>query len=150
MKSLETQQDCTLDDIRHEGLIKKIDNSQVYVSIIAQSACASCHAKGVCNVSEISEEVVEVPRDPGVEYKVGERVHVSMHKSLGSRAVFLGYMLPFLILLATLIITISITGREGLSGLVSLGILIPYYLLLYSFRDRLKKTFTFRIETSGR
>ncbi|MCB2220909.1 MAG: SoxR reducing system RseC family protein [Bacteroidetes bacterium] len=146
MKKLETQRDCSLDDISHSGLIQKIDDQQIYVSIVSQSACAACHAKGVCNVSELSEEIVEVPKEAGIHYEVGQNVKVSMQKSLGTHAVFLGYILPFLILLATLIIALAITGREGLSGLLALAILIPYYLFLYTMRDRLKRTFTFRID----
>ena len=148
MKKLETQQNCSLDDIKHQGIVREVDEKQIYVSIITQSACASCQVKGVCNVTEISEEIVEITKYPGMDYKVGDKVNVAMQKSLGTRAVFLGYILPFLILLFTLILTFSLTGKEGLSGLIALGILIPYYWVLYSIRHQLKKTFTFRIEPS--
>lgn len=148
MKTIETQQNCSLDDIRHQGIIQKVDDEQVYVSIITQSACASCQVKGVCNVTEISEEIVEVPRESGRDYQVGASVNIAMQKSLGTKAVFLGYILPFLVLLAALIISLAITHNEGLSGLIALAVLIPYYFVLHSMRRRLKRTFTFKIEPS--
>jgi len=40
----------------------------------------------------------------------------------------------------------NITDNEGLAGLVSLGMLIPYYFLLYVTRVRQKEVFNFRIK----
>ena len=146
MKTVDAQQDCMPDAIKHKGIIKKMDEKQFYVSIISQSACASCHAKGVCNVSEISEEILEIPRERQDDYKVGDQVQVAMHKSLGTQAVFLGYILPFLMVIATLIISLAITGNEGISGLFAIVILVPYYFILNLQKRKLKRKFVFRIE----
>jgi len=146
MKNMEVDDSCDLDSIRHSGIIKKIDNNFLYVSIIAQSACAACHAEGVCNVSDLNEEVVEVSRTGNKTHQVGDKVNVAMQKSLGTRAVMLGYFVPFMLVLFTLIISLSLLDSQGLAGLLALGILIPYYLVLYMNKDRLKKTFVFRIQ----
>jgi positive regulator of sigma E activity len=145
MKTIKTQPDCSLDDIRHDGIIKSVESEVVNVSIVSKSACAACHAKGVCNVSELNEQVLEIPRVKGETYKVGAHVQVSMHKTLGMRAVFLGYILPFLLLLTTLIISFSLLKNDGLAGVMSLAILVPYYAILYRFRDHFRRTFRFRI-----
>lgn len=145
MKKMEVDANCGLDDIRHSGIIKKIDKEIYYVSIVAQSACDSCHAKGTCNVSSLVEEVIEVPGAGQGIHQVGDRVQVYMKKSLGTRAVMLGYLIPFVLVLVTLIIVLIVTDNEGLAGLLSLGVLVPYYLLLQLIRKRLKKTFTFSI-----
>lgn len=133
------------DSIEHSGIITKIDDSTIYISIIAESACASCHAKGMCNVSEMTEKIVEVSNH-NYDYKVGETVTVVLEKALGMKAVFYGYFLPFLIVLSSLIILIATTGHEGLSGLVSIGLLIPYYIALNFNKDKLKQKFEFRIK----
>jgi sigma-E factor negative regulatory protein RseC len=146
MKIIEVDGDCGLDTIRHSGVVKKVDEQFTYVSIISQSACASCHAKGACNITDLQEEVVEIPRRDQDEHQVGDRVEVVMRKSLGTRAVMLGYGIPFLLVIGTMITVLAISGSEGLSGLLSLGILIPYYLLLYLRRGRLKRTFTFSLQ----
>lgn len=146
MKNIEVDASCGLDSIRHNGIVKKIDDAFFYVSIVSQSACASCHAKGACNVTDLNEEIVEIPRKSSMDQKVGDRVQVVMKKSLGTRAVLLGYIYPFLLVLVTLIIVSSITGNEGVAGLFSLGILLPYYLVLYWKRNRLKRTFTFSLQ----
>ena len=57
-----------------------------------------------------------------------------------------GYILPFFVVLSTLIIVQEITGNELISGLISLAILIPYYITLYFLRHHLKKIFKFEVE----
>ena len=74
--------DCSVDSIKHSGIIKDIDSKQYYVSIIAQSACAACHAKSVCNVTELQEEIIEIPKEETNSYKIGDRVEILMEKSL--------------------------------------------------------------------
>lgn len=146
MKNIEVDSSCDLDAIKHSGIIKKIDEGIIYVAIVAQSACNACHAKGVCHVSDMNEEIVEVPRIGKMDREVGERVNVIMKKSLGTRAVLLGYFFPFMLVLLTLIVSLSLLPSQGLAGIIALGMLVPYYIILYAMRDRLKRTFTFSIE----
>jgi sigma-E factor negative regulatory protein RseC len=61
-------------------------------------------------------------------------------------ALFLGYVLPFIILLSVMIILSGQTENEGLVGIVSIASLVPYYLLLYYFREQIKKKFTYVVE----
>ncbi|MEZ5083369.1 MAG: SoxR reducing system RseC family protein [Bacteroidales bacterium] len=145
MNNIETQKDCSIDDIKHDGIVTRSDDRFVYVSIVAQSACSACSVKGACNVSDLKNEIIEVEKQQGIEYNQGERVQLFMEKSLGTKAVFFGYLLPFILVLISLIIAFSITSNQGLAGLVSLGILIPYYLILYAKRNYMKKAFVFRI-----
>ena len=133
------------DDIYHSGIISEINKEKILVSIISHSACASCKVKGMCNISEMKEKIVEVNPQPGVNFKVGEEVTVLMKKSLGSQAVFLAYVLPFLIMIAVLIILINLTGNEGLSGLISIAFLVPYFYIIYLLRNKFKKKFVFVI-----
>jgi sigma-E factor negative regulatory protein RseC len=134
------------ESITHPGIIDDVTENSVFVNILARSACSTCHAKSMCNIAEVEEKVVEIKKDPGNEYSQGQEVTVAMTKSLGGLAVFLGYVLPFLLLIVVLLIVLLISANEGLAGLSAIGILIPYYWLLYIFRDRLKRTFSFRIQ----
>ena len=54
----------TFDDIYHSGIISEINKEKILVSIISHSACASCKVKGMCNVSEMKEKIVEVIINP--------------------------------------------------------------------------------------
>ncbi|RLD65674.1 MAG: Fis family transcriptional regulator [Bacteroidetes bacterium] len=130
--------------IEHKGIIKEADSKKLIVSIITNSSCASCEAKGSCSASEIEEKEIEIRTFDGI-YKVGEQVVVFLKESLGFRAMFLGYLLPFLVLMTVLIIGTSIGLDEGTAGLLALGSLVPYYMLIFIKNKKLKKTFSFSI-----
>jgi len=134
------------ENITHPGIVEEITGNSIFVKILAMSACSSCHAKGMCSVAEMEEKVVEVGRDRKKDIKEGQEVIVTMKKSLGGKAVFLGYIMPFLLLIGVLLLVLNLSGNEGLAGLSAIIILIPYYWLLFIFRDKLKRTFSFRIE----
>jgi len=128
-----------------KGIINSIDSDKIYVRVIFSSACADCHKK--CWVlSSLKEDIIEINKKGSNNYNVYETVKVIMKESLGIKAVLLVYFIPFIILLLFLIILFSITKNEGLSGIISIFTLVPYYIILYIKRDKLKKTFEFQIE----
>jgi hypothetical protein len=65
MKELYSCENCEEDILIHKGKIKNIDTNADYISIITQRACSSCYPKDVCNVTEMQEKMIEVPRKPG-------------------------------------------------------------------------------------
>jgi len=134
--------------IEHKGIIKEIKDNELQVSIISHSSCASCSVKGSCSVSDVEEKIIDVFVPDSSEYKQGEHVEVYYKQSLGFRALFIGYVLPFLVLLITMIFMLSITENELLAGLTALGALVPYYLIVYLTKDKLRKTFSFSIKKS--
>ena len=94
---------------------------------------------------DIQNKIIDI-YESGKDYKTGEVVNVIMRQSLGYKAMLLAYGLPFLLVLAALIILTSLHVNELIAGLGSLSLLIPYYLAIYFFRDNLQKTFTFTIK----
>ena len=51
-------------EIIHDGKIIEITPDFTSVEIVSSSACSSCHAKGLCGMSEEQEKVIMVPTDP--------------------------------------------------------------------------------------
>jgi len=131
--------------IEHEGIIDHIDGDIAHVKIDSVSACASCHAKGVCSAADQEDKYLDVPLH-GAEYKRGDSVFVQVARHLGFRAVLMGYVYPFLILMAVLIGLLSAGVAELWAGSFALLSILPYYLLLYLFRNRISKSFTFSIK----
>ncbi len=131
------------DYISHKGIVKEIKAHSLIVSIITTSGCASCEIKGVCNASEMTEKEVEVAIDNANDYKLHQAVTVAMKKNMGLQAVWWGYLLPFLLVLGSLIGISVVTDNQGLAGLISLALLIPYYIILYYSRSRMKNKFNF-------
>ena len=136
--------------IEHQGIVSRITDGKVYINLTNVSNCSSCHVQGMCQVSDVDKKEIEVIQGSGNPLRKGDKVEVSFKSSLGPKALFLGYLLPFLIVLATLLITYEISGDEALAGLSSLFILAPYYLVLHGFRSKLKKEFSFTLKASNR
>lgn len=131
--------------IDHEGVIDLIEGDMARVKIISQSACASCHAKGVCGASDQEDKFLDVPSH-GMNLKIGEKVNVLVARRLGLKAVAMGYFYPFILLMVVLF-SLSAAGMDELrAGLFALGSLIPYYLGLFIIRKRIESTFTFSIQ----
>lgn len=131
--------------VTHSGIVKNIDDGRVFVSIIARSACASCHIKGACTLSEVEEKIIEVDLTENQNFSIGEEVMVEMKQTLGTWAVLFGYFFPFLLVISSLIIFTALGLDQGLSGLLSILILAPYYIIMYLSRSFLRKTFTYRL-----
>jgi sigma-E factor negative regulatory protein RseC len=131
--------------IDHEGVIDRIDGERAHVRIISESACAACHARGACSAADQEEKYVDIKIQDG-NFKVGEPVRVEISRHLGMKAVALGYIYPFLLLMAVLVGAVSAGITELKAGLIALLSLIPYYLLLYLLRKRIDSNFTFSIK----
>jgi sigma-E factor negative regulatory protein RseC len=132
-------------NINHKGKIVDIKEEKIKVSIIAKSACSGCHAKSACTMSDSKEKIIDII-NYGKNFEIGEEVNVVYKESLGWYALFLGYVLPFILVFLCLILTLLITEDELQSGLASLILLIPYYTGLYLFKNKIKKNFEFVIE----
>lgn len=133
-------------DICHEGIVQEVRKDSIRVKILAKSACASCHAKGMCNLSDMKEKIIEVKRQPHHQYEMHDKVIVVMSQGKGFKALFLGYILPFILLMTALVSIYATTNNEGLAGLVAVGLMIPYYFILWLRRDKIKEGFEFRVK----
>jgi sigma-E factor negative regulatory protein RseC len=132
--------------IEHEGIVEQTEGDHVKVRILTQSACASCHAKGVCTAADLQEKIIDASSDR--TYSAGDRVTLVGESRLGLQAAWWAYILPLILMLGTLIVTFSLTKDENLSGLIALAILVPYYLLIKIFNKKFLKTFSFTIKPS--
>jgi positive regulator of sigma E activity len=134
--------------IRHKAYVKHVNADSLLVTIISRSACSACHARGACTIADRQEKEVEITRFTKT-YQQGEEVTILFKESSGLKALFFGYLVPLLMLITALVISLRVTQNEGISGLISLGILIPYYSTLYFFRHHVKKMFQFEIEETN-
>lgn len=135
-------------NIKHLGIVESINGSYLKVRIVQTSACSSCSVKGHCSAAESKEKLIDVYNKDGLDCQVGSQVTISGATSLGMKAVMWAFVFPFVVLLVSLFISMSVTGGdEAVSSLVSLCMLIPYYLILFLYRERFRRTFVFVLES---
>ena len=132
--------------IKHSGIVEQAADGHVSVRILQTSACASCKVATHCNASEAKEKVVDVYCDNATAYNPGDEVTVTASKDVANRALLMGFGLPLLILIVTLV-SLTLAGcDEGNAALASLAMLVPYYLLLWLFRSQIGRHISFSIE----
>ena len=107
--------------VGHDGVVSEITPSGYKVSIVSRSACAACHAKGL------------------------DKVTVNMEESMGMKAAWLVYAIPAVILV-TFLLYLQYSGASELAtGLSVLGAIAVYFFVLYLFRKRIGRHFSFSI-----
>lgn len=131
--------------IEHSGVVESVSGHTVRVSFISRSACGDCRAKHFCVEGSTQERFIDVT-DASGEYHPGDHVKVVMKESQGVLAISLGYLLPFLVMIVLLVLIQDLTKNELIAGLLALAGLALYFVILYFFRNRIKRTFTFELE----
>ena len=105
--------------IKHSGIVESVEEGCVCIRIVQSSACSACKVAAHCTASESKEKMIEVSTSEASLYHKGDSV-VGVLKASHS---------------------------EGAAALSALGILIPYYVVLYLFRNKLKNKLNFSIES---
>lgn len=133
--------------IKHSGIVEDITGEHVKVRILQTSACAQCKIAGHCNSSESKEKIVDVYNVADVSRLcVGDNIVVTASRHMAVMALFVGFGLPFIVLVAIIFIIYGATGNEPLAALCGLGGLVPYYIGVWLFRGKLKTSIAFEIE----
>lgn len=131
--------------VEHEGTVVSMNGNTIVVRIVASSACGGCAAKNYCGTAENKDKDICVDGFSG-DFVLGERVKVLMRSSMGFHALCIGYIIPFVLVLITLLMVYQFSGNELASGLSALLILVPYYLILHLLKQKIAKSFGFTVQ----
>ena len=133
------------DKITHEGIVLKAEgDGTADVEIVTGSACSGCHAKSACSLGNTDVRVINVRSDE--KLSPGDKVTVVMEQSQGFRALAIGYLIPFLVLIAVFIALTVAGAGELSSALLSFASLAVYYFIVWLLRGRIEKKFEFKIK----
>lgn len=131
--------------IEHPGTVIYVQNGIARIKITQYSACSSCHAHSACILSDCSEKEIDIPYMESA-LQAGDSVIITGSEQMGNKAVRLAFLYPSIIVFITLFSVFYYTGNELAAGITALAALIPYYITLYLFRDKLEKRLIFRIK----
>jgi len=121
-----------------EGVVQKIEGHYVYVLMQINSACAGCHAKSICIPSQSKNELLKIKNSENVAFLEGEKVFIEMEQKLGGKALRIGFLYPFIILMTLIILIYKITSHDLLTAFSALTGVILYYFSLYLLNKRKK------------
>ncbi len=122
---------------RTTGVIESVDGGFAKVRLKSNANCDGCKAQSACGVDN-GDKIVHVALDESLD--LNTLITVGIDKKKGLIAVVYAYVFPFLLLLTTLLIG-SVFLSESMAGLLSLAVLIPYYILLYFLRAAFTEKF---------
>ena len=131
--------------IHHKGVVERTEQGRVFVRVEKESACAGCHAKGLCGESG-SERIIEVRTPYAEEYATGDRVVVALERgSMGAMSVVWAYVLPLVVLLVVLFGAHGLGFSDGVSALASIVSVALYYVVLRVARGYFDRKIKFTI-----
>ena len=134
------------DRIVHSGVVEHVSNDRVQVRIVQSSACGSCHIAAHCNLSEQKRKLIDVPRrGMAVAVREGDKVTVAATTKMGTQAVVLAFVFPFLLMVGVIFCVSRFTTDEPTMALSGLASLIPYYIILYACRRKIAERIAFEI-----
>lgn len=127
-------------------MVESVGGDCIKVRIVQTSACVSCKVAGHCNASDKKDKTVDVYGAGMSGLNVGDEVLVVASENTGWFAVALSFILPFIIVVTVLFAVLAVSGNELVAALLCLFSLVPYFVLLYFLRDKIRKRISFTIE----
>lgn len=127
-------------------MVESVGGDCIKVRIVQTSACVSCKVAGHCHASDKKDKTVDVYGVGMSGLNVGDEVLVVASENTGWFAVALSFILPFIIVVTVLFAVLAVSGNELAAALSGLFSLVPYFVLLYFLRDRIRKRISFTIE----
>ncbi|MBP3433443.1 MAG: SoxR reducing system RseC family protein [Alistipes sp.] len=131
--------------IEHTGIVERIDGRKITVVVEQQSACAACHAKGLCS-EQGSRKVIEADSDTPELFSIGDTVRVALVSNrMALQSVVWGYILPFVVLIVALVVAKILGATDGIAALATLLSVALYYVVLYTLRHYFERNIKFTI-----
>ena len=128
--------------ITHEATVVDIVKDTIILELIRTEACGNCSIKEICHKKKNLQAKVDNPQ----EFANGQKVNVFIAEKQAFTAIFLGYVLPLILVLLSLFITLHFTKDEVLAATCSLIIFPLYFLVLYKFNKKLQKVLSVSVE----
>ena len=131
--------------ISHSGIVTAVNPNSISVNMLVISACATCEGHNDCQFSESANKEIIIATPNWQDYAIGEQVMVYVSHRQSASAIILAYLLPAILIISIVIGLSIIHLNEILVATIAILSTAIYALLLYCFRKRLQKKFTFKI-----
>ena len=131
------------DVVTHEGFVQSIDGEKVVVKMTVSSACAGCHARHLCSSLDTRYKQVEAENVYRLPLEVGEKVTVVLQEKLAMKAVILCFLIPLIVMMVMFVLLNNLTSSELVASLGSLGSVALYYFIVWLFRGKIARNYSF-------
>ena len=127
--------------IEHDGIVTQVADTFIIVTIQSQTACAGCHAKGACGMSEMALKSITAEK-PNEEIKI----IVSASTQNAMLSVLLAYIVPSVLIIVILTLLILAGVSEVMAATLSLIAISAYFICLYLLRNKFAQKIKFKVK----
>jgi sigma-E factor negative regulatory protein RseC len=132
--------------LEHRGVVSAVGEKLVEVEFSTEETCPGCKAEELCGKDETGTRFVTVYEPLAQYYVVGEDVTVVVSEVMGMKGATCAYIIPFFILLGSLLLTLHLGWGKTEASFTSLGVMALWYAALrLFFRRHLEKEIVFKV-----
>ena len=135
----------TKNTIEQSGIVTQVADTFIIVTIQSQTACAGCHAKGACGMSEMALKSITAEK-PDEDVKIGDKVIVCASTQNAMLSVLLAYIVPSALIILILTLLILAGVNEVMAATLSLVVTSIYFICLYLLRNKFAKKIKFKVK----
>lgn len=129
--------------------ITDIKNNTLVLQINQDSMCAHCGQNSSCMLKDSCQKQIEINvKNPSL-YKIGQELEIELNSNASFYALFFAYMLPLVFLLGAFLGFKLLNFEEITCGIFAIICLIPYYLMLWFFREKISGKIEFYINDNN-
>ena len=116
--------------IRQCGVIESINGTHARIQIVRPSACQTCEASSRCNIHSGKITYVDIDDQRLAKYKKGDRVQVEITAKAGRYAVAIGFALPLVLFVSTMLALHYNGATDEIAALSAIGVIGVYYFII--------------------
>lgn len=130
-----------------QATVTNIGKNTITATFIRPEACAQCAAKSICSQISGTKNSIEFTVDAPKEYHIGQQVNLELEQHGAFLSIIFAFGLPLLLMLICLFSLLALKSSDTFAALASLAVLAIYYLILFTFRNRLKEKIKIKLTT---
>ena len=131
--------------IRQCGVIESINGTHARIQIVRPSECQTCEASSRCNIHSGKITYVDIDDQRLAKYQKGDRVQVEITAKAGRYAVAIGFALPLVLFVSTMLALHYNGATDEIAALSAIGVIGVYYFIIYLIRQYINRHFEVRL-----
>jgi positive regulator of sigma E activity len=122
----------------HPGRVENLVGNTAYITIFPKSACSSCASTSSCKtLNGKNSKVLKIRHEQ--DLVLGQKVMVGVSNSTGIISIILSFLVPVILILASVFTLNSLGFPEEQSALIATGVFGLYLLFLFLLRKPIER-----------
>lgn len=124
------------EEVEHMATVTHLDDGSISVELSPGQNCRGCGIAALCRPKG-EKMVLDLKVDDASAFSVGERVRLIANERSTWRAVWVGLVLPCIMMCAAVMGSLAAGVGQSAAAWSGVTVIAVYYVILYIFRKRL-------------